>query len=126
VAASVQILGDTVCVFSGDKQGEPPFPRRRVMPNSPLPGKGPVETPVDVYGPELVDTSARDLLTTDIGHAMVRMQRAVFAERDGATRVAVQPLRDLLEYLRLAVARAADPAGAGIVDHSASSCPWRR
>jgi hypothetical protein len=33
------------------------------------------------------------------------MQRGVFADRDGATSVAVQPLRDLLEYLWLAVAR---------------------
>jgi hypothetical protein len=42
-------------------------------------------------------TSARDLVTTDIGHARVRMQRAVFADRDGATSAAGQPLRDLLE-----------------------------
>lgn len=30
------------------------------------------------------------LLTTDTGHAMVRMQRAVFVDRDGATGTAGQ------------------------------------
>jgi hypothetical protein len=47
----------------------------------------------------------RDLLATDIGHAMVRMQHAVFADRGGLTSAAGQPLGDLLAGLRLVVAR---------------------
>jgi hypothetical protein len=42
--------------------------------------------PVDVYGVlDWLATSAQGLLTPDIGHVMVRMQHAVFVDRDGST-----------------------------------------
>jgi hypothetical protein len=75
------------------------------------------ETPVDVYGswtgwlPQ-----ARDLLATDIGHAMVRMQHAVFADRDGLTSAAGQRWAICWRICGWPLLAAAVTAGAGIAD----------
>jgi hypothetical protein len=58
------------------------------------------ETPVDVYGVlDWLAISARDLLTPEIGPAMVRMQHAVFVDRDGSNACRWAALGDLLGYL---------------------------
>lgn len=75
------------------------------------------ETPVDVYGVlDWLATSARDLLTPDIGHAMVRMQHADFADRDGATRAAGQRWATCWRISDWPLLAAADTAGAEIAD----------
>jgi hypothetical protein len=75
------------------------------------------ETPVDVYGVlDWLATSARDLLATDIGHAMVRMQHAVFADRDGLTSAAGQRWAICWRISGWPLLAAAVTAGAEIAD----------
>jgi hypothetical protein len=82
------------------------------------------ETPVDVYGVlDWLATSARDLLTPDIGHAMVRMQHAVFADRDGATSAAGQRWATCWRISDWPLLAAADTAGAEIADRFRVAMP---
>lgn len=75
------------------------------------------ETPVEVYGVlDWLATSARDLLTPDIGHGMLRMQQPSSSTGTGLTSAAGQRRAICWRISDWPLLAAADTAGAEIAD----------